>query len=142
MAVERERLALFEEMREDELDAAALYRALANASQGRRRDVLTRLAEAEERHAGHWERLLRESGVTDFPVPKPTLRTRVLSAMARRFGADSVLPLVLRLEAADAAKYRDVAEAGGTKSGGGRAPGRGRPPPRRGGGGGGDSPAR
>jgi VIT1/CCC1 family predicted Fe2+/Mn2+ transporter len=106
------RLALFEEMREDELDAAALYRALAEASTGRRRDVLGRLAEAEERHARHWEQLLRESGVTEFPPQKRTLRTRVLSALARRFGAEAVLPMVLRLEAADAAKYRDVAEAG------------------------------
>ena len=111
MTIQPERLALFEEMREDELDSAALYRALADASEGRRRDVLNRLAEAEERHAGHWERLLREAGMTDFPIPRPTLRTRVLSTLAHRFGADSVLPLVLRLEAADAAKYRDVAEA-------------------------------
>ncbi|HYT38119.1 MAG TPA: VIT1/CCC1 transporter family protein, partial [Acidimicrobiia bacterium] len=111
MAIEPDRLALFEEMREDELDAAALYRALADASEGRRRDVLSRLAEAEERHAGHWERLLREAGVTEFSSPRPTLRTRVLSTLAHRFGADTVLPLVLRLEANDAAKYRDVAEA-------------------------------
>ena len=111
MAVDQDRLALFEEMREDELDSAALYRALAAASEGRRRDVLARLAAAEERHAGHWERLLREAGVTDFPAPKRTMRTKVLSAMARRFGADSVLPLVLRLEANDAARYRDVEEA-------------------------------
>ncbi|HEV7685000.1 MAG TPA: hypothetical protein VGQ80_00430, partial [Acidimicrobiia bacterium] len=101
MAIEPDRLALFEEMREDELDAAALYRALADASEGRRRDVLNRLAEAEERHAGHWERLLRDAGVTDFPPAKPTMRTRLLSTLARRFGADTVLPLVLRLEAAD-----------------------------------------
>ena len=116
MAITPDRLALFEEMREDELEAAALYRALAEASEGRRRDVLSRLAEAEERHARHWERLLREAGVTQFPRLKRTWRTKVLSVMARRFGADSVLPLVLRLEAADAAKYRDVAEAGATMS--------------------------
>ena len=116
MAAGPDRLALFEEMREDELDAAALYRALADASQGRRRDVLNRLAEAEERHAGHWERLLRDAGITDFPPLKRTLRTRLLSTMAHRFGADSVLPLVLRLEAADAAKYRGVAEAPETMS--------------------------
>ena len=47
VAISSDRLALFEEMRADELDAAALYRALAAASQGRRRDVLNRLAEAE-----------------------------------------------------------------------------------------------
>jgi len=112
MTIDQARLALFQEMREDELDSAALYRALADASVGRRRDVLNRLAEAEERHAGHWERLLREAGITDFPPRKRTLRTKVLSILARRFGAEAVLPMVLRLEAADAAKYRDVAEAG------------------------------
>jgi vacuolar iron transporter family protein len=116
MTMEPQRLALFEEMREDELDSAALYRALAEASEGRRRDVLNRLAEAEERHAGHWERLLREAGVTDFPLAKRTLRTRVLTQLARRFGAESVLPLVLRLEANDAARYREMAEATATMS--------------------------
>ncbi len=116
MTIDQARLALFEEMREDELDSAALYRVMAEASVGRRRDVLNRLAEAEERHAGHWERLLREAGITEFPPQKRTLRTKVLSAMARRFGAEAVLPMVLRLEAADAAKYRDVAEAGATMS--------------------------
>src|SRR5262245_62073526 len=105
MAIQEDRLALFEEMRSEELDAAALYRSLAEASEGRRREVLSRLAEAEERHARHWEQLLREAGITDFPPRKRTARTRVLSALARRFGADAVLPMVLRLEAADAAKY-------------------------------------
>jgi VIT1/CCC1 family predicted Fe2+/Mn2+ transporter len=112
MTMEPERLALFQEMRGDELDSAALYRVLADASDGRRRDVLNRLAEAEERHARHWENLLREAGVTEFPPEKRTVRTKVLSALAKRFGAEAVLPMVLRLEAADAAKYRDVAEAG------------------------------
>lgn len=111
MAISEDRLALFAEMREDELDSAALYRALAATARGRRRDVLGRLAAAEERHAAHWEKLLREAGVTEFREPKRTLRTKVLSAMARRFGADSVLPLVLRLEANDAARYRDMEEA-------------------------------
>jgi vacuolar iron transporter family protein len=112
MAIQPERLTLFEELRGEELDAAALYRSLAEASEGRRRDVLSRLADAEERHARHWEQLLREAGVTDFPPEKRTARTRVLAALAKRFGADAVLPMVLRLEAADAAKYRDMAEAG------------------------------
>jgi VIT1/CCC1 family predicted Fe2+/Mn2+ transporter len=116
MPIDQERLALFEEMRADELDSAALYRALADASDGRRRDVLNRLAEAEERHAGHWERLLREAGVSDFPPARRTVRTRVLTRLAHRFGAETVLPLVLRLEANDAARYREVAEATATMS--------------------------
>jgi VIT1/CCC1 family predicted Fe2+/Mn2+ transporter len=106
-----DRLQLYREMWEDELEAAALYRALAAASGGRRGQVLSRLAESEERHAAHWERYLREAGVTDLDKRRVSMRTRFLGAMARRFGTDSVLPLVLRLEAADAAKYRDVPEA-------------------------------
>ncbi|MGH9035456.1 MAG: VIT1/CCC1 transporter family protein [Acidimicrobiia bacterium] len=111
MPADADRLQLYREMWEDELEAAALYRALAAAAGGRRAQVLNRLAEAEERHAAHWERYLREAGVTDLRKRRLSLRTRLLGAMARRFGTDSVLPLVLRLEAADAAKYRDVPEA-------------------------------
>jgi vacuolar iron transporter family protein len=106
-----ERLQRFREMWADEMDAAALYRTLAESSEGRRAEVLTALAEAEERHAAHWAKLLQKAGVTDLERPRATLRLRVLGFLARHFGADSVLPMVLRLEAADAAKYRDVAEA-------------------------------
>lgn len=95
----------------DELESAALYRTLAEASDGRRKQVLNRLAEAEERHAAHWAALLREAGVSDLRPRRPSVRIRLLGALARRFGADAVLPLVLRLEAADAAKYREVEEA-------------------------------
>src|SRR5688572_4594289 len=92
MAADGDRLALYREMWEDELEAAALYRGLAESAGGRRAQVLNRLAESEERHAAHWERYLREAGVTDLATPRPSLRTRLLSALARRFGTDSVLP--------------------------------------------------
>ena len=111
MATETEKVRRFREMWADEMASAALYRTLAAASEGRRAEVLMALAEAEERHAAHWAKLLGKAGVTDLGRPRPSLRLRVLSLLARRFGADAVLPLVLRLEAADAAKYRDVAEA-------------------------------
>ncbi|MGH9040772.1 MAG: VIT1/CCC1 transporter family protein [Acidimicrobiia bacterium] len=116
MPADPDRLQLYREMWEDELEAAALYRALAAASGGRRGQVLTRLAEAEERHAAHWERYLREAGVTGLRRRRVSLRTRLLSGLARRFGTEAVLPLVLRLEAADAAKYRGVPEASETMS--------------------------
>jgi VIT1/CCC1 family predicted Fe2+/Mn2+ transporter len=77
--------------------------------------VLERLAEAEERHAAHWQNVLAERGVTLKPR-KTSHRTRLLKFMARHFGAHSVLPLVLRAEANDAAKYRDVPEAPATMS--------------------------
>jgi VIT1/CCC1 family predicted Fe2+/Mn2+ transporter len=69
------------------------------------------LADAEQRHADHWARLLHEGGVTKLAPPRLPLRVRVLRALAARFGPDAVLPVVLRAEAADADKYRRVAEA-------------------------------
>ena len=108
---------MFRRMWIDELESADLYRTLAEMSEDdRRRQVLNALAASEERHAAHWERVLREHGVTQLRRPSPSMRTRILSFLARRFGAKAVLPFVLRLEAADAAKYRDVAEAGDTMS--------------------------
>jgi vacuolar iron transporter family protein len=112
VTVDPKRLEMFRQMWADELESADLYRTLAETSaDDRRRPVLYALAASEERHAAHWERVLREHGVADLRRPPPSLRTRVMSFLARRFGAKAVLPFVLRLEAADAAKYREVAEA-------------------------------
>jgi len=96
---------------EDEIAGASLYRVLAETADARRSPILLALAEAEEKHAEHWARMLTEGG---FPTPeKPRLpfRVKTLSFLARRFGADAVLPLVLRLEASDAERYDRVAEA-------------------------------
>ena len=103
--------ARFHELWADELAGAELYRALADGANERRRGVLLELAEAEERHAAHWAKLLAERGVTNPKRPSPPLRVRVLSFLARRFGTDAVLPMVLRLEAADASRYDGIAEA-------------------------------
>jgi vacuolar iron transporter family protein len=111
MAVDQKRLEMFREMWVDEKESAALYRTLAETADGRRKAVLIALAASEERHAAHWERLLHQSGVADLRLPRPSTRIRMLSFLARRFGAKAVLPFVLRLEAADAARYRDIDEA-------------------------------
>jgi VIT1/CCC1 family predicted Fe2+/Mn2+ transporter len=103
--------ARFFELWADELAGAALYRALAERASEQRRGVLMELAEAEERHASHWAKLMADRGVTNPKQPRLPLRVRVLSFLARRFGTDSVLPMVLRLEAADASKYEGIAEA-------------------------------
>jgi len=103
--------ARFLELWADELAGAALYRALAERAGDRRRDVLLELADAEERHAAHWATLLAERGIVDPKPPRASLRVRVLSLLARRLSTDTVLPLVLKLEAADAEKYDSIAEA-------------------------------
>lgn len=98
-------------MWQDEIAGAALYRALADHCDDQRRDIFLRLAEAEERHADHWASLLADHGVVDLDPPSMPFRVRFLSFLARRFGADAVVPMVLRLEASDAAKYRGAADA-------------------------------
>jgi vacuolar iron transporter family protein len=104
-------LAKYREMWADELGGAALYRALADHADEQRRPIFLALAEAEERHAAHWARLMRNGGVTELEPPRPPFRIRVLRQLAKSFGTDAVLPIVLRAEASDADKYRTVAAA-------------------------------
>jgi vacuolar iron transporter family protein len=104
-------LATYREMWVDELGGAALYRALADHADEQRRPIFLALAEAEERHAAHWAKLMRDAGVADLKPPRLPFRIRVLRQLAKRFGTETVLPLVLRAEAADADKYRHVSAA-------------------------------
>jgi vacuolar iron transporter family protein len=95
----------------DELNGAALYSALAAAeSDANRRDIFLQLAEAETRHARFWRDKLTAAGVTDVPFA-PTLRTRLLSTLARRFGPRFVLPTVAAAEFNDRGKYLSQPDA-------------------------------
>jgi VIT1/CCC1 family predicted Fe2+/Mn2+ transporter len=104
-------LAAYREMWADELGGAALYRALADHADEQRRPIFLALAEAEERHASHWATLMRDAGITELKPPRLPFRIRVLRQLAKRFGTETVLPIVLRAEASDADKYRGVAAA-------------------------------
>lgn len=106
-------LRRFRQYHEDELQAVLLYRGLADLDADKR-EVLQRLAEAEERHAAHWRRVLAEQGVEVADQTRPTRHTRWMLALARSLGVDRVLPLIIRAEAADASKYRDLPQASAT----------------------------
>jgi VIT1/CCC1 family predicted Fe2+/Mn2+ transporter len=95
----------------DEIAGVDLYRQLADVSEGERREIFLGLARSEERHVQHWRRMLERNGVTDLEPPRRPLRNRVLTRLARRFGSDSVLPIVLRQEASNAERYRRFAAA-------------------------------
>ncbi|HEX3137134.1 MAG TPA: rubrerythrin family protein, partial [Casimicrobiaceae bacterium] len=95
----------------DELNGAALYNALAAAEpDANRRDIFLQLAEAETRHARFWRDKLAAAGVTDVSF-SPTLRTRIISALARRFGPRFVLPTVAAAEFNDRGKYLSQPDA-------------------------------
>jgi len=89
-----------------ELDAVALYRALARHERSpERAPVLIEMAEAEERHAAVMARRLGEMGIA-LPKHRTALRVRILSGLARLFGARAVLPIVEGFEAGAVDDYR------------------------------------
>ena len=98
------------EMYADEINGGALFRGLAEHADADQRDVFLTLAAAEERHAAHWESSLRAAGVEPRPPRRP-FRVRALCFLARLFGSEAVLPLMLRTEAAEADRYQSDAEA-------------------------------
>ena len=95
-----------------ERNAALLYRALADAADGERREALLELADIEDRHAEHWKDKLTEYGV-DVPAPPTTLAAddAALVARARAAGMDEVLARLEEAENADAGMYDDEPEA-------------------------------
>lgn len=94
-----------------ELDGAALYRAIAEAEPDpARRAVLMELSRAETQHARLWRDKLRAAGAPE-PRFAPSLRTRLLAALARRFGPRFVMPSLAAAEYADRDKYATQADA-------------------------------
>jgi VIT1/CCC1 family predicted Fe2+/Mn2+ transporter len=79
----------------DERAEAKVYRDLAARRSGEERQVLLGLAEAEARHAAHWERLLGDDVV---PPRRGRIRMRLLALLARRFGSVFVLALAQQVE--------------------------------------------
>ena len=70
---------------------AATYRHLAARRGGEEREVLLELAAAETRHQEHWLTLLGDDA---HRTVRAGVRTRLLAALARRFGSVFVLALV------------------------------------------------
>ncbi len=82
----------------EERNAAHLYHTLAKAEKNPQiADVYERMAVVEERHAVAYTQRLKEAG-TPVPPYKLTLRTRILEAVALRFGPESVLPSLTAME--------------------------------------------
>jgi vacuolar iron transporter family protein len=80
----------------DERGLAEVFRRLAGQRSGEERRILDQLADAEERHAGHWVDLLGDHAT---PTPRPSLQHRLWAALASRFGSVFVLALLQRAKA-------------------------------------------
>lgn len=107
-------LKRYRENRQDEIDGAYLYRALAAAEADP--DLATvygRLAEVEERHAEFWGRRLAQAGHPAGP-PEPSWRARGLALIARRFGPALVTQVMAATETANRTMYDEQPEAADT----------------------------
>jgi VIT1/CCC1 family predicted Fe2+/Mn2+ transporter len=94
-----------------EVDAAALYRAMAGAEKDPHlSEVYRRLAAVEEAHAEFWQKELARIGATGTRR-RPGWRTHALGWLARRFGPQFVLPTLSTLERRDSGQYDAQPEA-------------------------------
>jgi VIT1/CCC1 family predicted Fe2+/Mn2+ transporter len=97
-----------------EVDGAAVYRALAKAEkQPQLARVYGRLADVEEEHVRFWVGHLLKAGAV-VSRPAPGWRSRVLSLLATRLGAQLVLPTLTANERAARDEYSSQPEAAGT----------------------------
>ncbi|HEX2687825.1 MAG TPA: VIT1/CCC1 transporter family protein [Kofleriaceae bacterium] len=103
-------LRRFRANRQDEVDSAAQYHAMAAAEPdtGVAR-IYRELAAVEDKHAGFWEAKLRELGVDPGPR-RPSWRARVLAWAARWLGPRVILPTVARREAVSRNDYAAQSE--------------------------------
>jgi len=105
----RDAVPLWRASRQDEVDSAHVYRAIAEHRGGG--DLYARLAEAEERHAARCVEQLRALGA-EVGALGPTRRARILAFLGRRFGPRFVLSALVRDEGAAEVRYGTLGAAG------------------------------
>lgn len=96
----------------DERRAAMLYRRLADGAEGSDRRTLLRLADGEDAHAEHWERVLDQLGHAG-PAGRVRLQlgARLAVSLAHRFGLIGAMPVLERHEGREILDYTEEPHA-------------------------------
>src|SRR6187549_3598681 len=98
------------------MDAAWLYRALARVERNvQRRTIFENLARVEDAHVERWRSLFHEHG-GEVPPHRPSIRSRMLAAVARILGSSAVLPLIIAEESREVGSYLRLAGKAGDKT--------------------------
>ena len=93
-----------------EVETAQVYRDLAGREvDEKRKGILLRMAEAEERHAQRWEKKLRDLGV-EPPIFKDTIGRRLNRWWNKIAGAEIAIRRMEAAEERHEAEFRDQAE--------------------------------
>ena len=100
----------------DEMDAAWLYRALARTERdAKRRGIFENLAKVEDEHVERWKELFHTHG-GEVPAHTPSMRSRMLAAVAHMLGSGSVLPLIIAEESREVGSYLRLARGSTDKT--------------------------
>lgn len=100
---------------QDERDASALYKAMAQAEKKPElAEVYRRLGAVEDKHAALWAQKLKEAGVDPSTIGV-SWGARVKGWLTLRFGPGVVLPLMAAQERADQGRYDHQPEANRTE---------------------------
>ena len=95
-----------------EREASLMYRTLADMATGDQREALIELADIEDKHAAHWESLLRDNGVEIPPDPGALDQDSAqLVARAKQFSLQAVLPDLEKAERDAQGAYDDEPDA-------------------------------
>src|SRR5579864_1714487 len=101
---DREVIEALQENWRAEVQSSRMYRELAEHERDdKRKAVLLRMAEAEERHAARWEKKLREHGVE--PSREDTWRQRLNRWFSRQAGTAAAIRRMEAAEERDSARY-------------------------------------
>src|SRR6266853_6399067 len=93
-----------------EVETARTYRDLAERERDeKRKGILLRMAEAEERHAQRWEKKLRDLGA-EPPVFKDTIARRLNRWWNRFAGAEIAIRRMEATEGRQEAQFHDQAQ--------------------------------
>ena len=94
-----------------ERDGSELYRSLSEAERDTHlAELYKRMAETEQRHADVWADYLTKSG-EQVPTYAPGWRIHMIIWLAKRFGVNSVLPMVSSMERGASHDYDTQPEA-------------------------------
>ena len=101
----RSDIARFRTNRQEEIDSASIYAAIAKLEPNEKlAEVYRRLAASEEAHIAFWEGKLRDAGAR-VPTRRPSVRSRAIVWLSRRFGTQSVIPMLAMKEQAGRSDY-------------------------------------
>lgn len=105
----------YRNFRQEEIDAANLYRAMASTeTRVEIAELYLRLAASEDRHAEFWANQLASNDL-EIDELQPSVRSRVLAWIAIRFGPELVLPTIAAQEQSGRTMYDDSPEASETE---------------------------